>query len=158
MSSPPFARPELTKLSRLTVPDAGRSHPFPVSQLPDLLESRFYFVEHFRERDFLRMLSNPYFIREVNFADLAVEVPGVGPSPESIDITLMWVQFTPDPMTVGYSFRDQVRWFVPWIDVGASIGDLDEEVQRFYDCVNWEHRDGVRRGMEMSAAFTLSGV
>lgn len=158
MSPPPFARPELTTLSKLKVPSAGRSHPFPVSQLPNLLESRFYFVEHFEERDFLRMLSNPYFIREVNFADIAVEVPGMAPSPDSVDIKLMWAQFTPDAMTVGYAFRDEIRWLVPWIDVGASIGDLDEETQRFYDCVNWESREGVLRGVEMSKAFTSSGV
>ncbi len=158
MSSPPFARPELTTLSKLTIPDGGRSHPFPVSQLPDLLESHFYFVEHFEERDFLRMLSNPYFIREVNFADIAVEVPVAGPSHETVDVKLMWVQFTPDAMTVGYVYEDEIRWLVPWIDVGASIEDLDEETQRFYDSVNWESREGVLRALEMSEVLKLSGI
>lgn len=104
------------------------------------------------------MLSNPYFIREVNFADIAVEVPVAGPSHETVDVKLMWVQFTPDAMTVGYVYEDEIRWLVPWIDVGASIEDLDEETQRFYDSVNWESREGVLRALEMSEVLKLSGI
>jgi len=152
MNAPPFARPDLLHKNKLVVTDLNRSHPFPLpeSQLPKFLKARLYFVEDFKERAFLRMLNNPYFIREVNFADFSVEIPDGIYSTNQVEIKLMWVQFTPEPMSVGYNFQNEIRWFVPYINVGASIEDLDEEVQKFYDSVNWEHASGVERAVLMS--------
>lgn len=155
MSPPPFARPELSTLATLAVPpDAKKSHPFPVTQIPEILVSRFYFVENFKERAFLRILSNPYFLREVNFADFTVEVQGDGQNTNTVNIKLMWVQFTPNPMTVGYAFHNEVRWFVPKIAVGKSISELDEETQRFYDSVDWDQREGIERATNMGHAWS----
>ena len=158
MSTPPFARPELSTFTTLAVPpDAKASHPFPVSQIPDLLVSRFYFVEDFKERSFLRMLSNPYFLREVNFADFKVEVPVDEQNIDQVKIKLLWVQFTPDPMTVGYAFREEIRWFVPKIAVGKSISELEEDTQRFYDSVEWESRNGIQKASNMEHVWTTLG-
>ena len=157
MSTPPFARPEMATPRKLTVTDSDRYHPFDVSQLPEILRSRVYFVENFKERAFLRILSNPFFVREVNFADVDVEVPEDARGTTSVNIKLMWVQFTPNPMTVGYLFRNEIRWFVPFINTGSSIGDLVEESQIFYDSVDWEQLEGIERAAEMGKAWSSLG-
>ena len=163
MSAPRYVRQ--VSLSNLVALDDGRSHPFPVSQVPELLRTRMYFVERFSERAFLRSLKNPYFLREVNFADIQVEIPngdvrstGRTSGSEFIDLKLMWVQFTPDAMTIGYDFRGDVRWFVPVTNAERSISSLDEETQTFYDSVDLEQSDEARRSMLASHAFTAVGV
>lgn len=152
-------------LHRLRPQDDGRSLPFPVDAIPEILRSRMYFVERFSEKDFLRSISNPFFLLEVNAPVIQIEIPTERMDSttgdlelEAKDLVLNWVQFNSGPMCVGFEFEGEVRWFVPVVESGTSIDKLEPEMQAFYDAADLHRLDEARRSMLITRALEVGGA
>jgi hypothetical protein len=123
---------------KLEVPSWDGWLPFPGSTIPEPLHTNLFFVEQFRDVAFLRSSTNAYFIRQVlteRFSfELAIgEAQAVGEQEfEQLGITVLWAQFTPDPQTLAYEFRDETRWFVPVVKCGSDFDGLPPHMRAFY--------------------------
>jgi hypothetical protein len=133
---------------RLPLPRWDRSLPFPLSAIPRPLHTNMYFVEKFRQLEFLRSVQNPFFIREVCSANLSVEmmtgqVNEVSGEQETgeFDVFILWAQFMPDALTLAYRFGNETFWFVPVVESEVDWPDLPEPMRTFYDSARLEKCD-----------------
>lgn len=113
--------------------------PFPRSTIPEPLHTNLFFVEQFPEVSFLRSSTNAYFIRQVLTERFSFEMAtgeyqkdGEQELDES-EVTVLWAQFTPDPLTLAYELGNETRWFVPVVKCDVDFDELPAHVRVFYE-------------------------